>query len=66
MNYIGNSRKLKRKKNSRIFQIVIIVIAVIISIYLLAQMKLPILSDISGAVVSRSKRCSKHGKRSNN
>lgn len=58
MNYIGNSRKTKRKKNSKVIQVVVIIIAVVISIYLLAQMNLPVLSDISGAVVSRGKCCS--------
>lgn len=54
MNYIGNSRKEKRKKKNKIVQIVIIVIAIIVSIYLLANMNLPILSNISGAIVNRN------------
>lgn len=58
MNYIGNSRKEKRKKNNKIVQVTVIVVAVSVSIYLLAQMNLPVLSNISGAVVSRSKCCS--------
>lgn len=57
MNYLGNSRKEKRKKKNKIVQIAIIVVAIIVSIYLLASMNLPILSNISGAIVSRS-RCS--------
>jgi len=57
MNYLGNSRKEKRKKKNKIVQIAIIVVAIIVSIYLLASMNLPILSNISGAIVNRS-RCS--------
>lgn len=58
MNYIGNSRKSKRRKTNKVIQVVVIIIAVVVSIYLLAQMNLPVLSNISGAVVSRSKRYS--------
>lgn len=58
MNYMGNSRKSKRKKKNKVIQIVVIIVALVISIYLIAQMNLPVLSNISGAVVSRSKCCS--------
>lgn len=52
MNYIGNSRKEKRRKKNRVLQCAVIILAIGASIYLLAQMNLPILSNISGAVVS--------------
>lgn len=65
MNYIGNSRKTKRKKNNKVVQFAVVVVAVVVSIYLLAKMNLPVLSDISGVVVSRSRCCSKYSKWTN-
>ena len=62
MNYLGNSRKEKRKKKNKVIQVVIIIIAIIVSIYLLASMNLPILSNISGAVVNRSECSRKYSK----
>jgi len=53
MNYLGESRKQSRKKKGRTFQIILIIIAIITSIYLLANIDLPVLSNISGAIVSR-------------
>jgi len=53
MNYLGESRKQNRKKKSRTFQIILIIVAVITSIYLLANIDLPVFSNVSGAIVSR-------------
>lgn len=53
MNYIGESRKYKRKKKGKTFQIILITIAILISVYMLASIELPVLSNISGALVSR-------------
>lgn len=55
MNYIGNSRKEKRKRRNGIFQVIIIIIAILVSIYLLSKMNLPILSNISGTVINRNR-----------
>lgn len=52
MNYLGESRKQSRKKKGRTFQVILIIIAIITSIYLLANIDLPVLSNISGAIVS--------------
>jgi len=56
MNYIGESRKHNRKKKGKSIQIVLIIIAIITSIYLLANIDLPILSNVSGAIVHRNRR----------
>lgn len=51
MNYIGQSRKQNRKKKGKLLQIILIIIGIILSIYLLANINLPILSNISGSIV---------------
>ena len=53
MNYIGVSRKQKRKKKGKTIQVILIIIAIITSIYMLASIDLPVLSNISGAIVNR-------------
>lgn len=50
MSYMG--RKSSRKKKSSIGQVILAIIAVIVIVYLLANINLPILSNISGAIVN--------------
>lgn len=51
MNYIRDTRKRKKEKKNKIVIGIIMLVCVIISIYLLAIIKIPVLSSVSSSIV---------------
>lgn len=52
MNYIRDTRKRKKEKKNKIMIGIIMLVCIIISIYLLAILKVPVLSSLSSSVVT--------------